>query len=227
MHHPIMEFVQGQNIVDAAIANNVKHLIWSSLDDTDKLTNGLHPVMHFTMKNRVEQYARQKCPVFMKTSFVYAAFFYQNFSQLYRVIDEGEDKKDVIISSSILPHVKLPMFDVHDLGVVVAQLFAHFDTIQSGERILVAGDELTMPEVATLIQQGFNNSNISVKYEVVSSQEAEKKYGFEMADMFNYFNVMRGYYSHNQHDSVEYCKKEFKLTPFNQWFQHNKQHFKL
>ncbi|CAK7222705.1 hypothetical protein SBRCBS47491_004950 [Sporothrix bragantina] len=52
------EETQGKNIVDACIAANVQHLVWSSLPNVTKLTDGtLSHVEHFDSKANVSVYA--------------------------------------------------------------------------------------------------------------------------------------------------------------------------
>ncbi|KAJ2997917.1 hypothetical protein NUW58_g495 [Xylaria curta] len=54
-----LEEQQGRNIADAAKETGVKHLIWSSLLDITKLSNGkLSRVYHFDSKAHVEEYVR-------------------------------------------------------------------------------------------------------------------------------------------------------------------------
>lgn len=53
------EYQQGVNIVDAAKANNVEHLVLSVLKDVNKLSKGEFPhVYHFDSKARIADYAK-------------------------------------------------------------------------------------------------------------------------------------------------------------------------
>jgi uncharacterized protein YbjT (DUF2867 family) len=53
------EYQQGVNIVDAAKANKVEHLVLSVLKDVNKLTKGEFPhVYHFDSKARIGEYAK-------------------------------------------------------------------------------------------------------------------------------------------------------------------------
>lgn len=53
------EYQQGVNIVDAAKANRVEHLVLSVLKDVNKLSKGEFPhVYHFDAKARIADYAK-------------------------------------------------------------------------------------------------------------------------------------------------------------------------
>jgi len=245
MKNPRREYNQGKNLVNAAIANHVKHFIWSSLENSDNLTRGEHKCWHFTMKALVEEYAIQTVKPHhqMKLTFAYPASYYSNILQWYHVIEDNGNKKVVVLTSTVEDNVKLALFDVHDMGIAVSKLFNEYmsglkkstgstSTSPAIERMLIAGDELSMPEIAAKMQQEWSkdkNANIEVLYEHVADREAEKKYGFEMVDMFGYFNQIKGYYSRNQHAALEECKKftNEKMSDFSSWFAENKNHFKL
>lgn len=53
------EYQQGVNVVDAAKASKVEHLVISVLKDANKLSKGEFPhVYHFNSKARIADYAR-------------------------------------------------------------------------------------------------------------------------------------------------------------------------
>jgi uncharacterized protein YbjT (DUF2867 family) len=63
--------------VKAARAAGVEHLIWSTLPDADKLTNGRLKVLHFTGKARVD--AAVEAAGFARHTFVQAPMYFQSF----------------------------------------------------------------------------------------------------------------------------------------------------
>src|SRR5262249_48075222 len=67
----------GTAAVQAARAAGVDHLIWSTLPDVEKLTDGRLKVAHFTGKARVD--AVVKATGFARHTFVMAAMYFQNF----------------------------------------------------------------------------------------------------------------------------------------------------
>ena len=70
----------GIMLADAAVAAEVKHLVFSSLENVNDLTNGEEFAPHFTDKARIEDYIRT-LPI--TSSFIYMAFFYTNFLEFY------------------------------------------------------------------------------------------------------------------------------------------------
>jgi hypothetical protein len=50
------EVSEGKLIADVAEEQGVKYLVFSSLHNTDKISNGKWKVGHFTQKNQVEEY---------------------------------------------------------------------------------------------------------------------------------------------------------------------------
>ncbi|KAL1714152.1 hypothetical protein EV715DRAFT_210161 [Schizophyllum commune] len=70
------EVAQGKNIADACKEENVQHLVWSSLLNVNKLTNGvLSQVHHFDSKAAVEEYIRE---LGIPASFFLPGFYMSN-----------------------------------------------------------------------------------------------------------------------------------------------------
>ena len=67
----------GTAAVQAARDAGVKHLIWSTLPDSEKLTGGRVKVAHFTGKARVD--AAVRAAEFARHTFVIAPMYFQNF----------------------------------------------------------------------------------------------------------------------------------------------------
>ncbi|CAK7203295.1 hypothetical protein SEUCBS139899_006026 [Sporothrix eucalyptigena] len=106
------EETQGKNIVDACIAAKVQHLVWSSLPNATKMTNGKLPhIEHFDSKANVSAYAEQeKSKTGLWVTHFMAAYFMQNI--------RGSIKKDPAtgISTWSLPwtetQTQLPLLNI-------------------------------------------------------------------------------------------------------------------
>lgn len=73
---------QGKAMADAAVAKDVELLIWSSLPNVTKMTEGkLSGVKHFDSKAEVETYIRG-LPI--KSVFYMPAFYMQNMTRLFK-----------------------------------------------------------------------------------------------------------------------------------------------
>jgi uncharacterized protein YbjT (DUF2867 family) len=81
------EFELGKQLADAAVKAGVQHIIFSSLENVDRITAGKKFAPHFTDKARIEEYIRT-LPV--TSSFIYMAFFYTNLMEFYPPQPEGD-----------------------------------------------------------------------------------------------------------------------------------------
>jgi len=75
--HGAREEVIGAAAVGAAREAGVEHLIWSTLSDVEKLTDGRLKVIHFSGKAHVDAVVRSAG--FARHTFVQAPFYFQNF----------------------------------------------------------------------------------------------------------------------------------------------------
>ncbi len=81
------EMELGKQLADAAVEAGVQHIIFSALENVDKITEGKKFAPHFTDKARIEEYIRT-LPI--TSSFIYMAFFYTNLMEFYPPRIEGE-----------------------------------------------------------------------------------------------------------------------------------------
>ena len=73
------EYNQGKNIADAASKTaTLKHLIWSTLPNALKISNGKCPVPHFDAKAKVDDYIKSIPGLFAKTTFLCVTFYASN-----------------------------------------------------------------------------------------------------------------------------------------------------
>jgi uncharacterized protein YbjT (DUF2867 family) len=116
------EVEQGHKLVDAAKRAGVKHIIWSTLPNVEKLSKNKYNVSHFTDKAKVEEYIRslqQKSQkAFEHVTFIAPAFYFQNFKTLLPPKKEG----DTWVFT--MPETKyLTAFDVNQTGPAVLTAF--------------------------------------------------------------------------------------------------------
>ncbi|WP_255524612.1 NmrA family NAD(P)-binding protein [Pedobacter riviphilus] len=81
------EMELGIQLADAAVEAGVQHVIFSSLENVDKITEGKKFAPHFTDKAKIEAYIRT-LPI--TSSFIYMAFFYTNLMEFYPPRMEGD-----------------------------------------------------------------------------------------------------------------------------------------
>jgi uncharacterized protein YbjT (DUF2867 family) len=77
----------GKEQADAAVEAGVRHVVFTGLENVEKITAGKKWAPHFTDKARVEDYIRT-LPIV--SSFVYMAYFYTNFVEYYQPRMDGD-----------------------------------------------------------------------------------------------------------------------------------------
>ncbi|ORX39068.1 hypothetical protein BD324DRAFT_618413 [Kockovaella imperatae] len=182
---PNTDFIHGKALVDAAVAANVKFLVWSSLHDIEKATDGKIPVPHFTMKYKVEEYIKS---LNVPAAFVFAGFYAQNWVNFPPFGVPTYDKEgQVHLDTAVQPHAKIPVIDIEeDFGKFVAPIFEHPDKFQ-GQDILASTEYLTVPEMAAAFEKitGKNVKQSTLPYSAVPLPE--------LANSIKLFNE-KGYY---------------------------------
>jgi uncharacterized protein YbjT (DUF2867 family) len=146
MTPPIMppathEFELGKQQADAAVKAGVQHVVFTALENVDKITEGKKWAPHFTDKARVEEYIRT-LPI--KSTFIYLAYFYTNFVEYYQPRMEG----DTLVFPIYLPKdFRAPFVDpLTATGPAVLEIFDHPEKY-AGQSLPVIGDMITPGEM--------------------------------------------------------------------------------
>ncbi|KAF4443721.1 nitrogen metabolic regulation nmr [Fusarium acutatum] len=129
------EIAQGKAVADACKTAGVKQLIFSSLLDTKKISNGrLAHIKHFEGKAEIEEYIRQ---INVPATFVLPGFFASN---LFTSIRKNKDGSYGWALPANGDKAKVPLFDVNaDMGKFVKAAIKNFPgTIN--KRIFAATD---------------------------------------------------------------------------------------
>lgn len=131
----------GEQQADAAVEAGVQHIIFSSLENVEKITAGKKWAPHFTDKARVEEYIR-KLPV--ASSFVYLALFYTNLIEYYQPRMDG----DTLVFPIYLPKdFRAPFVDpLTATGPAVLEIFNNPDKY-AGKSLPVIGDIISPGEM--------------------------------------------------------------------------------
>lgn len=158
----------GKQLADAAVEAGVKHIIFSSLENVDQITNGKKFAPHFTDKARIEAYIRT-LPV--TSSFIYMAFFYTNLMEFYTPHVEG----DTLIFPIYLPKdLRAPFVDpLTATGPAVLEIFSNPD-LYAGKSLPVIGDIISPQEMVDAFVR-------------VTGKKAVYKSTFTREDFLKYF----------------------------------------
>ncbi|KAJ5667401.1 hypothetical protein N7507_003265 [Penicillium longicatenatum] len=128
------EIAQGKTVADACKAEGVKHLIFSSLIDVTKESNGrLVHVTHFDGKAEVERYIRQ---IGLTASFVMPGIF---TTELFNLIHKQEDGS-CILATPTSTQSPAPFIDIiADMGKFVCA--AMLNQSDSGQNTIYASSD--------------------------------------------------------------------------------------
>ncbi len=171
----------GASAVNAARAAGVKHLIWSTLPDVDKLSAGRLEVAHFTMKAHVDEVVRSAG--FERHTFVEAPFYFQNLQGMMApqpLPGGGRGWAVPIDPGARVIHAG----DITELGRVVAAAFGT-DQLPNGSYLDMCGGKYSFEDFA----KALNALGHDLK---VVRVPAEAYDGFfpgarEIREMFQYF----------------------------------------
>lgn len=135
------EFELGKELADAAVTAGVKQLIFSSLENVERITNGTKFAPHFTNKARVEEYIRT---LRLDSAFIHMALFFTNLPQFYTPVQDG----DTLLFPIYLPgDFRAPFVDpLTATGPAVLEIFDNFDRYK-GLTLPVIGDMITPKEM--------------------------------------------------------------------------------
>ncbi|MDB4940473.1 MAG: hypothetical protein JWP97_7 [Labilithrix sp.] len=141
------EAALGRELADAAVEAGVQHVVFSTLENVDRITGGRKVAPHFTDKALVEEHLRA-LPI--RSTFVSLAFFYTNLVELYPPRAEG----DTLVFPIYLPAgVRAPFVDPRSAtGPAVLEIFDRPEEYD-GKFLPVLGDMLSPEELVETFQR--------------------------------------------------------------------------
>jgi uncharacterized protein YbjT (DUF2867 family) len=136
------ELALGRELVDAAHAANVQHIVWSGLENVDARTGGTKWVPHFTEKALVEEYIRA---LPLRSTFIYLAFYYSNLLEYY--LPQRNPDGSLTIAIYLPPDAPMPFVDpLTATGPIVLDVFDHPERY-AGKVLPVIGEILTASQI--------------------------------------------------------------------------------
>eukprot|EP01132_Coremiostelium_polycephalum_P004599 gene4599-5742_t len=180
----------GLKIVDAIVKTDVKYLVFSSLVEVSKRTNGRLSVPHFDMKNEIKEYCVKQSALkpTLTVSFVYCPSYYQNFTEIYKNIFAPKKMADGTYKLTLPmdPTSTLDIGDINDIGPIVDCILSDPDKYSQCE--IPFGTRLNSLELTEIYEKVTGKT---VTFSSMSIKEC-KELGFpgaeEMANMFQFFN---------------------------------------
>ncbi len=218
------EKAQAKNIADAARAAGVKHIIWSTLEDTRKLMTpddkrmpvlqGKYRVPHFDAKAEANAYFSGLPVTYLVTS------FYWDNLYLFALAPKKDDK-GVYSWTYPMGTARLPGIAAEDIGRAAYGIFKA-GTPYIGKTVGIAGESLSFDQMSEKLSRGLGIS--PVKFNAVDAN-VFRGFGFPGADEYgNMFQVYRDFEKEvNAARSIEETRKlNPQLQNFDQWLAKNK-----
>ena len=211
------ELKQATAAICAAKDAGVKHFVWSTLPDVEKISGGTFDVPHFTGKARIDRIVEQAG--FANHTFVIAPFFYQNLVGVSAPQKQADGSLGWALPLN--PSVRgIHMGDIRELGDIVAGAFAHPDQAGNGEYLPLVGDLMSFDDIVdTLNRQGHKLSFKQVPKDVFATLFPGAA---EIAAMFSYFQA-HTYLGSDSSDRIALANKIAGRPPsrFSTWARVN------
>jgi uncharacterized protein YbjT (DUF2867 family) len=166
------EIRQGKAVADAARDAGVAHLVYASIDGAERDSG----VPHFESKIVIERHIEQ---LGLPTTTLRLVAFMDNFGTYAAPpLVDGE----IVIAWPPAAGTRIQLVAAEDIGAVAATVFADPERFV-GQRVQVAGDELTMTEMAEAFTRV---TGIAARYEE-SDIEQVRAYSEDLAHMYEFF----------------------------------------
>jgi uncharacterized protein YbjT (DUF2867 family) len=167
---PVGETRQGKNLADAAKAAGIQHFVYTSVGGADRKSG----LPHFESKWQIEAHIRS---LGLPATILRPVFFMENLRSPWM------GPRDGVLAVALSPSTALQMIASDDIGAFAALAFARPQGF-IGKALEIAGDSLTMPQVADAFTRA---SGQPVRF-VEQPLEQVRSFNAEMADMMAWFN---------------------------------------
>ena len=167
---PAGETRQGKVLADAAKAAGIQHFVYTSVGGADRKSG----LPHFESKWQIEEHIRS---LGLPATILRPVFFMENLRSPWM------GPRDGVLAVALSPSTALQMIASDDIGAFAALAFARPQEF-SGKALEIAGDSLTMPQVADAFTQV---SGQPVRF-VEQPLEQVRSFNAEMGDMMAWLN---------------------------------------
>ena len=223
-YSPEKENQEAKNMAEAAKSAGLKHVIWSTLEDTRKwiplsdnrmpTLMGKYKVPHFDGKGESDHYFTDAgVPV----TFLLASYYWDNMIYFGMGPKKGPDGKLAITMP--MGDKKLSGIASEDIGKCAYGIFKRGSEF-IGKTVGIAGDEPTLKQMAASLTKALGQE---VKYNEITP-ETYRGFGFpgaeDLGNMFQFYRDFNDYLSNNR--NVELSRKlNPSLKSFDNWLVEN------
>ena len=226
---PEKELLHAHNMARAAHDAEVRHVVWSTLEDTrnwiplsdDRMPTLMehYKVPHFDSKGEADAAFRE---LGVPTTYLLTSFYWDNFIHFGMGPARGADGKLAITFP--LGDAKMPSIAAEDIGRCAYGIFKRPELI--GKRVGIAGEHVSGAEMAAGFSKAFGEE---VRYNAVDPA-VYRGFGFPGADdLGNMFQFYRDFESDfRKPRDVEYARElNPQLQDFATWLAANKSAIKV
>lgn len=220
---PETEKQHARNMAAAALTAGVKHVIWSSLEDTRKwipvsddrmpTLQGVYKVPHFDAKGESNAYFTD---LGLPVTILNTSFYWENFIYFGVGPTRGEDGK--LALNIPMADKRLPGIAVQDIGKTAYAIFKDPSTI--GKTISIAGEHLTGQQMADAMTKAIGET---VVYNAIPAS-VYRSFGFpgadDMGNMFQFKAEFEADYT-GARDLDAVRKLNPELETFATWLEKN------
>lgn len=227
---PEKELAQAWNMAEAAKKCGLKHVIWSTLEDTRKWVSlddnrmptlqGRYKVPHFDAKGEANQYFTDSG---VPTTCLLTSFYWDNF--IHFGMGPKKDQAGTYALTLPLGDKKLPSISAEDIGRCALGVFKNGQAY-IGKTVGIAGEHLSGGEMAAAFSKVLGQA---VRYNAIEPS-VYRSFGFPGADdLGNMFQFNRDFdEDFRGARSVEFSKGlNPNLQSFETWLAQNKNRFPI
>jgi uncharacterized protein YbjT (DUF2867 family) len=222
---PEKEFAQAKAMAEAAKHANLKHVIWSTLEDTRKWVPlsdnrmptlmGKYKVPHFDAKGEADEVFRK---LGLPTTFLLTSFYWDNLIHFGMGPKKGPDGK--LAFTLPMGDKKLPGIAAEDIGKCAYGILKKGQAY-IGKTVGIAGDHLTGAQMAAALTKALGQE---VRYNDVPP-EVYRTFGFpgaeDLANMFQFKRDFQQVFCGARNPDVARSLNP-ALQTFEIWLTHNK-----
>lgn len=227
---PEKEFTQAKHMAQAAKHTGLKHVIWSTLEDTRRWVPlsdtrmptlmGKYKVAHFDAKGEANRLFTE---LGVPTTFLLTSFYWENMIYFGMGPKKGPDGRQAITYP--MGDKKLPGIAVEDIGKCARGIFKKGREF-IGKTVGIAGEHLTGAQMAAALTKALGQE---VRYNAVSP-DAYRKFGFpgaeDLGNMFQFKRDFESYFCGARNPAVARALNP-SLQTFETWLAHNKSRIPL
>ncbi len=191
---PEKEYAEAEAMAKAAKAAGVRHVIWSTLEDTRRWVPlsdnrmptlmGKYKVPHFDAKGEADQLFKQ---LGLPTTFLLTSFYWDNLIYFGMGPKPGPD--GTLAFTLPMGEARLPGIAADDIGKCAFGMFKKRDAYL-GKTVGIAGEHLTGSQMAAALSKALGRE---VRYQAVPP-EVYRTFGFPGADdLANMFQFKRDF----------------------------------